>query len=246
LVHVSAGPPCHPGRWACPRPVLTVASLWSPAQRAPSCRADAQTPGRSGVGCPGRSMVPRPSLAGSSWSGHVPRAPGPGGPGPVMRSRPMAASLPPPASLLRAHAAVLHPPRASVLPTPPGLCRWRSAPAGRRTCPPVSLRLRPGGRGPRPRPRVECLGPLRPPRQRPAPRAAQGGAAHSPCRDGRPAPCARLQSWRAGQARRGARHPERSSRDGIPCRAAVTLPSEPLLGCDLPRPRLCSPSASGH
>jgi hypothetical protein len=54
--------------------------------------------------------------------------------------------------LLRAHAPVLNPPRASVVPSTPGLCRLLSAPAGRRTFPtflctsfPACLDPYPGG-----------------------------------------------------------------------------------------------------
>jgi hypothetical protein len=64
----------------------------------------------------------------------------------------MSAGVTPPSSLLRAHAPVLNPPRASVVPSTPGLCRLRSAPAGRRTFPtllctsvPACLDPYPGG-----------------------------------------------------------------------------------------------------
>jgi hypothetical protein len=49
-----------------------------------------------------------------------------------------------PSSLLRTHASVLPPPAASVCkPCTAGLCRWRSAPAGGRTFPTLSLRIFP-------------------------------------------------------------------------------------------------------
>lgn len=56
----------------------------------------------------------------------------------------------------------------------------------------------------------------------------------------------RLQSFADVQARRFARHPDRSYRYGFHRRAAVTFPSEPLTGCYLPLPRICYPSESGN
>ena len=53
-------PPCDPGRWAFPSPVLTLASLWSPSQRARSLSADPHPPRRSPVCFHGRAIVPRP------------------------------------------------------------------------------------------------------------------------------------------------------------------------------------------
>jgi hypothetical protein len=74
-------------------------------------------------------------LARSSWS-----------------QRTTSAGVAPPSLLLRAHAPVLNPPRASVVPSTPGLCRLLSAPAGRRTFPtlccasfPACLDPYPGG-----------------------------------------------------------------------------------------------------
>src|SRR5207245_234163 len=160
----------------------------------------------------------------------------------VMVSRPMSVGLPPPLSLLRAPAPVLPPPPVSGIPSTPGLCRLRSAPAGRRTFPTCSLRLCPCGLGPLPRRLVRCPCPVLPARPRPAPRADQGGASQSPYSECRTAPLSRLQSCAEGQARRCARHPDRSSRDGFHHRAAVTFPSEPLRGCDRPMPRICYPS----
>ena len=55
-------PPCAPGRWAFPSPVLTLASLRSPSHTARSSSADPHTPLRSLVCFPGRSLVPRPYL----------------------------------------------------------------------------------------------------------------------------------------------------------------------------------------
>ena len=53
-------PPCDPGRWAFPRPVLTVASRRSPSHIARSFSADSHTPLRGMVCFHGRSIVPRP------------------------------------------------------------------------------------------------------------------------------------------------------------------------------------------
>ena len=49
----------------------------------------------------------------------------------------------------------------------------------------------------------------------------------------------RLQSFAHVQARRFARHPDRSYRYGLHRMAAVTFPSEPLTVCYLPVPRIC-------
>ena len=68
-------PPCDPGRWDCPSPVLTLAPRRSPPHTARSLRADSHTPLRGMVCFHGRSMVHRPSMSGYSWSGQVPRAP---------------------------------------------------------------------------------------------------------------------------------------------------------------------------
>jgi len=55
-----------------------------------------------------------------------------------------------------------------------------------------------------------------------------------------------LQSCLHVQARRCAHHTGRSYRYGIRRMAAVVSPSEPLVVRDLPTPRICYPSASGH
>jgi hypothetical protein len=127
-----------------------------------------------------------------------------------------------------------------------GLGRVRSAPAGRRAFPTFSLRLCPCVLGPLPRQLVECLDPFLPPRQRPAPRSARIGAPQRSYSDCRTAPFSRLQSLLSVQAHRCARPPDRSYRYGVHRLAAVTLPSEPLVGCYLPTPRIGVPSASGH
>ena len=75
MVHVSAGPPCDPGRWVFPSPVLTLASRRSPSQRTRGLRAAPHPPLPPLVCCHGHAMVRRPNLSGSSWSGQGPRAP---------------------------------------------------------------------------------------------------------------------------------------------------------------------------
>jgi hypothetical protein len=57
---VSRGPPTIPDGGLSPRPVLTLASRRSPAQRARSFSAAPQTPRCAMVDFPGRAMVPRP------------------------------------------------------------------------------------------------------------------------------------------------------------------------------------------
>src|SRR5262249_24794922 len=90
--------------------------------------------------------------------------------------RPTSAGVPLPSSLLRAHAPILPPPRASVVPSTPGLCRLLSAPAGSRTFPMLSLRILPRVLGPLPRRLLRCLYPFLPPRHRPSPRSDRVGA----------------------------------------------------------------------
>jgi hypothetical protein len=142
--------------------------------------------------------------------------------------------------------------QSSTLPWPPdspcttGLCRWRSAPAGRRTFPTFSLRLVPCVLGPLPRRLVWCFSPFLPTRQRPSPHADRVGAPPCPSSDFCSAPMSRLESCAHVQARRCAHHPGRSSRYGLCRRAAVVSPSEPLVVRSLPTPRIYSPSASGH
>jgi len=147
----------------------------------------------------------------------VPRAPlhEPGVPLLVVVSWTTSAGATPPSSLLRAHAPVLPPPRASVVPSTPGLCRLLSAPAGRRTFPTLSLRICPYVLGPLPRWLVRCSYPFLPSRHRPSPRSDRVGAPPCPCSDFSTAPFSRLQSFADGQARRCAHHPGRSYRYGI-------------------------------
>ena len=124
-------------------------------------------------------------------------------------------------------------------PRTPSLCRLLSAPAGKRTFPTLSLRIFPCVLGPLPRRLVWCTYPFLPTRQRPSPRSDRVGAQQSPYSDFSTAPFSRLQSFLDVQARRFARHPDRSSRYGLLRMAAVTFPSEPLVGRYLPTPRIC-------
>jgi hypothetical protein len=196
----------------------------------------------------GRSIVRRPYMSGYSRSCQVPRAPlhVPGVTSHVMVSGTMSVGFTSPLSLLRAHAPVLPPPCVSVVPSTPGLCRLRSAPAGRRTFPTVSLRICPCVLGPLPRWLLRCSYPFLPSRHRPSPRSDRVGAPHCPCSDFSTAPFSRLQSFADVQARRCAHHPGRSSRYGIHRMAAVVFTSEPLVGRYLPTPRICLPSESGN
>jgi hypothetical protein len=216
------------------RAKLKRCPTYPPARSGWLPRALPCSPALQGLGTPEAAQCPEPLCP---WTGF---------PCPVLMSRTMAVGLPPLSSLLRAHAPGLLPPRASVGPCTPGLCRLRSAPAGRRTFPTLSRRLCPCGLGPLPRPRVAGLYPLRPPRPRPAPRADRVGAQQSPYSACRTAPLSRLQSLLHGQARRCARPPERSSRYGRHRLAAVPFPSEHRAGCSLPTPRICLPSESGN
>ena len=178
MVHVSAGPPAIPdsgisparfwpwlpvSRLPIPREVQVLthirpiavwfASTGAPLFPGPTCPA---TPGAAK--CPEPLCMPK-VLPWASWS-----------------LRTMSADVTPLSSLLRAHAPVLLPPGASVVPSTPGMCRLLSAPAGERTFPTLSLRLCPCVRGPLPRRLVRCTCPFLPSRQRPSPRADRVGA----------------------------------------------------------------------
>jgi hypothetical protein len=158
----------------------------------------------------------------------------------------LSVGMPPPSSLLRAQASVLHPPAASVVPSHRGAVPVAVRPCGEEDLPDVVRPICPCVRGPLPRRLVRGFDPFLPSRPRPSPRADRGGAPPGPCSDCSTAPCARLQSFAPGQARRCAHHPGRSSRYGGRRMAAVVSPSEPLVGRSLPTPRICSPSESGH
>jgi hypothetical protein len=123
-------PPCDPGRWAFPSPVLTLASLRSPSQRARSLSADPHTPLHPLVCFPERSIVHRPYMSGYSWSGQVPRAPlhEQGVTSLVVVSRTTSAGVPPPSSLLWTHAPVLHPPVTFGLPSDSGSMQVAASP----------------------------------------------------------------------------------------------------------------------
>lgn len=241
MVHVSAGPPAIPDGGISPVRFWP----WPPVNRLP-IPGEAQVlthihPGTIWFASTGAPLFPGPTMSGYSWSCQVPRAPlhVHGVTLHAMMSRTMSAGITPPSSLLRAHAPVLHPPRASVVPSTPGLCRLLSAPAGRRTFPTLSLRIFPCVLGPLPRRLVWCTYPFLPTRQRPSPRSDRVGAPQCPYSDFSTAPFSRLQSFAYVQARRFACHPDRSYRYGLHRMAAVTFPSEPLTVCYLPVPRIC-------
>jgi hypothetical protein len=139
MVHVSAGPPCEPGRWAFPRPVLTLASRRSPSHTTRSFSADSYTLLRSMVCCHGRSLVPRPYLYGYSWCCQVPRVPlhEPGVTSLVGVSWTPSAGATPPSSLLRTHAPVLHPPIASGVPSDSGSVQVAVSPCWEQDLPDV-------------------------------------------------------------------------------------------------------------
>ena len=93
-------------------------------------------------------------MSGYSWCGQVPRVPlhKPGVTSLVVILWTTSAGMTLPSSLVRTHAPILPPPRASGVPSTPGLCRLLSAPAGRRTFPtllytsfPACLDPYPGG-----------------------------------------------------------------------------------------------------
>ena len=112
-------PPCDPGPWDFPSPVLPLASRRSPSHTTRSFSADSHTPLRSMVCFHGRSMVRRPDMSGSSWSCQVPRVPWHehGVPSLIVVSWPTSAGATLLSSLLRTPAPILHPLRASGLPS---------------------------------------------------------------------------------------------------------------------------------
>ena len=196
----------------------------------------------------GHSIVHRPYMSGYSWSCQVPRVPlhEHGVTSLVAVSWTASAGVTLPSSLLRTHAPILPPLRASGRPRTPSLCRLLSAPAGRRTFPTLSLHIFPCVLGPLPRRLVWCMYPFLPTRQRPSPRSDRVGAPPCPYSDFSTAPFSRLESFLPVQARRYAHHPGRSYRYGIHRMAAVVSTSEPLVSRYLPTPRICLPSESGN
>jgi hypothetical protein len=241
-------PPCDPGQWAFPSPVLTLTPRRSPSHTARGFSADSHTPLRRLVCFHGRSIVRRPDMSGYSWSGQVPRVPlhAQGVTSSVMVSSTMSVGVTPRSSLIRTHAPVLTPPAASVISSAGGSMQVAVSPCGEEDLPDVVLHICPCVRGPLPRRLLRCSYPFLPPRHRPSPRSDRVGAPQSPCSDFSTAPLSRLQSFAHVQVRRFARHPDRSYRYGIHRMAAVTFPSEPLMGCSLPTPRICLPSESGN
>ena len=149
-------------------------------------------------------------------------------------------------SLLRAHAPDLTPLLRSFDARRGSLRRLLRAPAGVSPFPTCSRRILPCVLGPLPRWLLRCIDPCLPSRHRPSPREDQVGAPQSPCSDFSTAPLSRLQSFRDVQARRCAHHPGRSYRYGHVRMAAVVSPSEHLVVCSLPTPRICLPSESGN
>jgi hypothetical protein len=248
MVHVSAGPPAIPdgglspvrfcpwlpyGRLPIQREAQVLTHIhpctpWFAAQGAPLF------PGPTCPGTPGAAKCPEPlctskALPRSSWSLS-----------PRQQALPCCHCS---YGLMRQSSTLLV---LRCYPRTPGLCRLRSAPAGRRTFPTLSLRICPCVLGPLPRWLLRCMYPFLPPRQRPSPRSDRVGAPPCPCSDFSTAPVSRLQSFAHVQARRCARHPDRSYRYGIHRMAAVVFTSEPLTGCYLPVPRICLPSESGN
>ena len=248
MVHVSAGPPCDPGRWACPSAVLTVASRRSPSQRTRGFSADPHPPLHRLVGFHGHSIDRRPHLSGDSWNCPGPRAPWHAGGVPaliVVSTDPV--SQRDPAGSAPTGAGVRPQPSPCLrLPLAPRVCagcgqpRLGGGPSRRDlcgSCPPC-VDLDPGG---------SCGASTRFfPHDSGLPRVRTGAALHSvPDSDVRtPRFCGATvrRAW-AGPA---VCSPPRSLLPIRPSRmAAVPFPSQPLAGCSLPTPRICSPSASG-
>ena len=196
----------------------------------------------------GAPLFPGPTVSGYSWSGQVPRAPlhEPGVTSLVVISRTTSAGVPLLSSLLRAHAPVLPPPHASVISSVTRSVPVVVSPGWEEDLPDVMLHICPYVLGPLPRRLLRCTYPFLPSRQRPSPRSDRVGAPQYPDSDFSTARFSRLQSFPHVQARRCARHPDRSYRYSLHRMAAVTFPSGPLTGCYLPVPRICSPSESGH
>ena len=193
-------------------------------------------------------MFTGPTSSGYSWSCQVPRAPlhEPGVTSLVVISWTTSAGITPPSSLLRTHAPILHPPRASVVPSNTRSLQVAVSPCWEENLPDVTLRIFPYVLGPLPRPLLRCMYPLLPARQRPSPREDKVGAA----------PCSvqRLQHGASFGAAviHACSGPQVCSppRSLLPIRlnrmAAVTCKSGPLVVRYLPTPRICLPSESGN
>lgn len=121
------------------------------------------------------------------------------------------------------------------------------SPCGEKDLPDVALPICPCVLGPLPRQLAWCIDPFLPTRQRPSPRSDRVGAQQYS-----------VQRLQYGALFRGC-SPSRMFRPtGVlttpvapPAtahvrRAAVVFPSEPLVGCYLPTPRICSSSESGN
>jgi len=87
----------------------------------------------------GAPLFPGPTMSGYSWSYQVPRAPlhVHGDTVHAMMSRTMSAGITPPSSLLRAHAPVLNPPTASVVPSDSGSMQVAVSPCWEKDLPDV-------------------------------------------------------------------------------------------------------------
>ena len=241
-------PPCDPGRWDFPSPVLTLASRRSPSQRARSLSADSHTPLRALVCFRGRSIVHRPSRVRVLLE--LPSAQSPfarrGVTSHVVMSAPRQRALPRlhrSYGLMRQSSTLL---AASVVPSDTGSVQVAVSPCWEKDLPDViSAHLSQRAWTPTPV-ALEVLYPFLPSRHRPSPRSDRVGAPQSPCSDFSTAPFSRLQSFADVQAPRCAHHPGRSYRYGLHRMAAVVFTSEPLVGRYLPTPRICLPSESGN
>src|SRR5262249_30922421 len=204
--------------------------------------ADPHTPLHPMVCFHGCSIVPRPDMSGYSWSCQAPRAPlhDRGVTSLIVVSGTTSADVTPPSSLVRAHASVLNPLRASVVPSDTRSMQVAVSPCWEKDLPDViSAYLSLRAWTSTPAARVVHL-----------PVSSHTTAAFPSFGPGRRSTMCRtatsvrrafsgLQSFAHVQARRFARHPDRSYRYSVYRMAAVTFTSEPLVGCYLPTPRIC-------
>ena len=197
----------------------------------------------------GRAIVRRPNMSGYSWSGHVPRVPwhAQGVTSCVMVSRTMSVGVPP--RVIARTDACASPPPSSWLGHTLNTRSMQVAvsPGWEKDLPDV-LSASLSRRAWTPTPAARAV---------PVPVSSLTTAAFPSCGPGRRSTMyrtatsvrralSRLQSCADVQARRCACHPDRSYRYSVYRLAAVTFTSEPLVGCYLPTPRICSPSASGN